>query len=214
MIQVLIADDHAIVRDGLRAQLSAEGTIEVVGEAATGRDALRLVTELRPDVVVLDVSMPDLNGIEAAGMMSQQFPGVRIVMLSMHSSSEHVLRAFGAGVAGYVLKESDSAEVARAVQKVATGGRYLSRAIEHLEAELSNPRRGTSPLERLSQRERLVLQLVVEGHSSSAIAAQIHLSPKTVESYRSRLMTKLGVKGVTALVKFAIEHGITPPGSA
>jgi DNA-binding NarL/FixJ family response regulator len=208
-IRVMLADDHAIMREGLRALLSANPEISVVAEVRNGREALRRCEELAPDVLVMDISMPDLNGIEAARMIREKCPATRIVMLSMHSSVEHVFRAFDAGAAGYVLKESAGAEVMKAVQTAHLGGRYLSPALEHVARDPRFTDGRSSPLDSLSQRERQVLQLVVEGRSSAEIAEIVHLSPKTVETYRSRLMKKLGVGDVPSLVKFAIEHGLT-----
>jgi len=157
----------------------------------------------------MDIAMPDLNGVEAVRLLREKCPSTRIIMLSMYSSSEHVFRAFKAGAIGYLLKESAGAEVEAAVRAASAGRRYISRAIAALAPPDTDARR-PSPLESLSARERQVLQLVVEGHSSTEIAQRIHLSPKTVETYRSRLMGKLGVSDVPALVKFAVEHGITP----
>ena len=209
-LKVLLVDDHAVMREGLAALLSRAG-IDVIGTASNGREAVRLARELVPDAVVMDISMPDLNGIEAARQIRVRAPSVRVVMLSMHASREHVHQALAAGADGYVLKESAAAEVATAVRAVAAGRRYLSPSIEAamLEAGGSAAR---GPVESLSTRERQVLQLVVEGGSSAEIARTVHLSPKTVETYRSRLMKKLGVANVTALVKFAVQHGLTPPG--
>ena len=209
-LKVLLADDHAVMREGLASLLAAAG-MEVIGTAGNGREAVRMARELVPDVMVMDISMPDLNGIEAARQIHVRAPTVRIVMLSMHANREHVHQALAAGADGYVLKESAATEVVTAVRAVAAGRRYLSPAIESamLEAGGSAAR---GPLESLSARERQVLQLVVEGGSSAEIARTVHLSPKTVETYRSRLMKKLGVANVTALVKFAVQHGLTPPG--
>ena len=209
-LKVLLVDDHAVMREGLAALLSGAG-IDVIGTASNGREAVHLARELTPDVVVMDISMPDLNGIEAARQIRVRAPSVRVVMLSMHANREHVHQALAAGADGYVLKESAAAEVATAVRAVAAGRRYLSPSIEAamLEAGGSAAR---GPVESLSTRERQVLQLVVEGGSSAEIARTVHLSPKTVETYRSRLMKKLGVHDVTALVKFAVQHGLTPPG--
>jgi DNA-binding NarL/FixJ family response regulator len=208
-ISVFITDDHAVMRDGLKALLRSAPDIEVVGEACDGRDAVRDVLKLRPDLVLMDISMPGLNGIEAVRLLRQRECDARVIMLSMHSSSEHVFRALEAGADGYLLKESAGTEVVAAVRCVYSGRRYMSRAIaaEHLDsASAAMP---GSPLERLSTRERQVLQLVVEGRSSSEIAGCVHLSPKTVETYRSRMMKKLGVHDVTGLVKFALQHGLT-----
>ena len=210
-IQVLLADDHAIMRDGLRALLSASPGIQVIGEVANGREAVRVAVDLRPDVLVMDISMPDLNGIEAARIVCQKSPATRVVMLSMHSTTEHVYRAFDAGVSGYVLKESAGAEVITAIHTVYAGGRYVSAALRAIADEALADADRTSPIDSLSARERQVLQLVVEGKSSAEIARLVSLSPKSVDTYRSRLMKKLGVADVPALVKFAVEHGLTPP---
>lgn len=198
------------MRDGLKALLSARPGISVVAEVGNGRDAVRRAQELKPDVVIMDVSMPDLNGIEAARLLRDRCPATRIVMLSMHSSSEHVFRAFEAGATAYLLKESASVEMEAAVRAAHAGRRYLSRALAALDPAARSQATRASPLDSLSARERQVLQLVVEGHSSNEIAKLVHLSPKTIETYRSRLMKKLGVKDVTGLVKFAIEHRLTP----
>ena len=199
-----------MMRDGLKALLSASRDISVIAEVSNGRDAVRMAQELKPDVVIMDISMPELNGIEASRLLSDKCPATRVVILSMHSSSEHVFRAFEAGATGYLLKESAGSEVEAAVRTVHAGRRYLSRALAALDPAAQSEAGRASPLDSLSARERQVLQLVVEGHSSNEIAKFVHLSPKTVETYRSRLMKKLGVKDVTGLVKFAIEHRLTP----
>lgn len=210
-IRVLLADDHAVMRDGLQALLKMTPDIAVIASVGNGREAVRIAAELRPDVVIMDVTMADLNGIEAAELLHDRHPEIRVVMLSMHSSSEHVYRAFDAGAVGYLLKESASEEIVDAVRAAHAGRHYLSRALETLERR-SAPRTSGGPLASLSARERQVLQLVVEGRSSAEIAALIHLSPKSVDTYRSRLMKKLGIPDVTGLVKFAIQHGLTPAG--
>ena len=209
-ISVLIADDHAVMRQGLRALLTGTADMNVVGEAATGREAVARTAELQPDIVVMDMSMPEMNGLEATAIICAKQPRTRVVMLSMHADVEYVYRAFNAGARGYLLKESAVSDIVTAIRVVCSGKRHLGAgiAIEGTLDEALAKRR--SPLERLSMRERQVLQLVVEGHSSAAIAEVVHLSPKTVESYRSRLMKKIGVRDFPALVKFAIEHGVTP----
>lgn len=210
-IRVLLADDHAVMREGLRALLTASLGISVIADVSNGREALRRVEELKPDVLVMDIAMPDVNGIEAAHMIRAKSPTTRIIMLSMHSTSEHVYRAIEAGASGYVLKESAGAELIAAVHAVQAGQRYFSPALRGVFEVVTRRSGRESPLESLSTRERQVLQLVVEGKSSAVIAGIVHLSPKTVETYRSRLMKKLGVADVPALVKFAIQHGLTPP---
>lgn len=211
-VRVLLVDDHAMMRAGLKSLLEeANAGISVVGEAGNGRAALQQASELKPDVVVMDITMPDMNGIEAARQLREKCPAIRVVILSMHSSSEHVYRALEAGAAGYILKESAGAEVVAAVRAVHGGNRYISGAIAGLEFAAQPHAARLSPLDRLTARERQVLQLVVEGKTSAEIAKAVSLSRKSVETYRSRLMKKLNVRDIPALVKFAILHGITPP---
>jgi DNA-binding NarL/FixJ family response regulator len=211
-IRVLLADDHALMREGLRALLSAEPDIAIVAEVGNGHDAVRRAGELKPDVALIDITMPDLNGIEAARIIREKCPNTKVIILSMHASSEHVHRALQAGATGYLLKEAAGSEVVAAVHAVCLGKQYLSPALpDSARQRATGPERRESPIESLSSRERQVLQLVVEGKSSAEIARLVHLSPKTVETYRSRLMKKLSVADVTALVKFAVQHGLTPP---
>ena len=213
-IRVFLADDHAVVRDGLRFLLESQPDIRVIGDAGDGRAAVRLVTQLCHDVALMDIAMPELNGIEATGQIRAACPATRVVILSMHSTAEHIFRALQAGALGYLLKESAGAEVVAAVRAAHAGRRYLSQRIietmPEILAGLTAEPRAKSPLERLSPREREILQLVVEGQSSAAIAATLALSPKTIETYRSRLMQKLGIGDLPTLVKFAVEHGLTP----
>jgi DNA-binding NarL/FixJ family response regulator len=208
-VRVLIADDHAVVRHGLRAVLELSG-MDVVAEAAGGLDALRLAADLQPDVAIMDVTMPGLNGIDVAAALRERCPRCRVVVLSMHSDAEHVNRAFAAGALAYLLKGSDSDEIVTAVRAVLAGRTYRSRELAHVDPERAARGDGRGPLDLLSARERQVLQLVVEGHSSAEIAALVNLSPKSVDTYRSRFMKKLGVADIPALVRFALQHGITP----
>lgn len=213
MIRVLLADDHAIVRDGVRAILEREADLTVVAAVADGRAALRETERLQPDVVLIDIAMPELGGIEAAVLIRERCPAVRVIVLSMHASAEHVYRALQAGVCGYLVKESAGDEVLLAVRSVQAGGRYLSERIADIVVDgYVRQHRGQSPLDRLSRRERQILQGVVEGHTSVEIARTLCLSPKTVETYRARLMHKLGVADFAALIRFAVEHGMTPAG--
>lgn len=209
---ILLADDHTIVRDGLRMILESSGDFAVVGEAGNGREAVAKARALRPDVIIMDIAMPELNGIEAARLIALEQPAARIIILSMHNTREHVSRAFQAGVQGYILKESAGTEVVAAVRAIMRGHRYVGRGVEIPPGMRRSEYRDMpkSPLESLSQREREVLQLVVEGRTSVEIAEILSLSPKSVETYRSRLMVKLGIGNIPALVKFALLHGITP----
>lgn len=211
-INVCVADDHTVMRDGLRYVLEAQPDIRVVGEAADGLETVRMVKRLGPAVVVMDIAMPKLNGIEATHRISEENLSTRVLILSMHANKEFIFRALRAGAKGYILKEAAGREVVQAVRAVNAGQRYLSQRItEQMVDEYILYREAMTaaePLERLSPREREVLQLVVEGYSSIAIADTLHLSPKTVDTYRSRLMEKLDVSDLPGLVKFALRHGI------
>jgi DNA-binding NarL/FixJ family response regulator len=214
-VRIFLADDHAVVRDGLRMLLQSQRDFEVVGEAANGREALERAATLQPDVAILDIAMPELNGLEAARRMFDLCQGIQIIILSMHGTSRHVIEALRMGVRGYLLKASAGAEVVNAVHAVRAGRRYLSESIVDtvIDAGIEGlPQEGEAEhtlLARLSPREREVLQLVVEGRSSAEIAKIVFLSPKTVETYRSNLMKKLNISDLPALVKFAIKHGLT-----
>ena len=210
MIKVLLADDHAVVRDGLRVLLEAQSDISVVGDAANGREAIRLVSQRHPDVVVMDIAMPELNGIEATQQIHDASPSTQVLILSMHSTTEHIFRALQAGARGYLLKDSAGTEVVDAVRVVYAGRRYLSQKIAStvLDDYISERNRA-SPLDNLSPRERQILQLVAEGKSSAEAAAILFLSPKTIDTYRSRMLQKLDIRDLPSLVKFAIQHGIT-----
>jgi DNA-binding NarL/FixJ family response regulator len=211
-ITVFLVDDHTIVRDGLRYLLEAQKNIRVVGEAPDGREAIRKVKRLRPDIVIMDILMAGLNGIEAAGQICRECPATRVIMLSMQSSSESIVRALKAGASGYLLKESAGRELVNAIHEVHAGRRYLSPKVSEqvIGACLNRAEEMRDPLATLSRREREVLQLVVEGRTSAEIADTLFLSVKTVETYRSRLMQKLGIRDIPALIKFAIQHGLTP----
>ncbi|MBN1936815.1 MAG: response regulator transcription factor [Anaerolineae bacterium] len=211
-IRVFLADDHAVVRDGLRFLLQAQPDIQVVGDAADGRDALQQITQLMPDVAVLDIAMSLLNGIEVAERIRLAGLPTQVIILSMHSTSEHIFRALRAGVRSYLLKESAGIEVAQAVRAVYAGQRYLSHKISEQVVDGYVQTYDLSPdevvLSQLSSRERETLQLIIEGKTSAEIAQLLTLSPKTVDTYRSRLMAKLGIDNVPDLVRFAIRHGL------
>jgi len=211
-IRVLLADDHAIIREGLRVMLGNQPDMEVVALAANGREAIRLVDEHEPDVAVIDISMPELNGIEAFQQMLPRHPHMNVVVLSIHETKPYVYRALKAGAQGYLIKETAGLEVVDAVRAVYRGERYLSQRINDLLMDVSFRPLETSlednPLEALSRREREILQLVAEGKTSQQIGEILSISPKTVDTYRSRLMHKIGVDDVAGLVRFAIQHGV------
>jgi DNA-binding NarL/FixJ family response regulator len=211
-VRILIADDHALVRDGLRMNLEARGDFVVVGAAGNGREALAQALALVPDVIVMDIAMPELNGIEATRLICEQLPEVKVLILSMYSSSEHSFRALRSGARGYILKESAGEEVVTAVSAIMRGRLYFGAGVANPLEGNSGAQQGSqkSPLESLSRRELEIFQLVVEGNSSSEIAARLSLSSKSVDTYRSRLMQKLGIHSIPALVSFALQHGITP----
>lgn len=209
-ITILLADDHAVVRDGLRSLLDAQPDLEVIGDVSNGREAINRVLEHCPDIAILDIAMPELNGIDAARQISEICLSVKIIILSMHASNEHIARALQVGVRGYLLKESAGLEVAEAVRDVYNGQRYLSQKISDkvVEDYIRQGQTEEDPLTRLSPRELEIMQMVVEGKSSAEIAEILSLSPKTVETYRSRLMQKLNINDLPSLVKFAIQHGL------
>jgi DNA-binding NarL/FixJ family response regulator len=206
---VFVADDHAVLRDGLATLLAAQPDMEVVGTAANGREAVVEVIRLAPRVAIVDISMPELDGIEAARQILTANPNIHVMILSMHAGAQHVFHALEAGVRGYLLKESASREVIEAVRIVQAGRRYLSPRVAEIVAQGVTDRSGVSPLSSLSQREREILKLVADGHSSAEIGTLLHLSPKTVDTYRSRMMQKLHVTDLAGVIKLAIQHGLT-----
>jgi DNA-binding NarL/FixJ family response regulator len=211
-IRVLVADDHAIVREGLGIMLGNQPDMEVVGLATNGREAIRMVDQYQPDVAVMDISMPELNGIEAIQQMLPGHPRMKVIVLSIHETKPYVYRALKAGAKGYLIKETAGLEVVDAVREVYRGERYLSQRIADLLTDISfrslENSGETSPLEQLSPREREILQLVAEGKTSQEIAERLSISSKTVDTYRSRLMRKIGVEDMAGLIKFAIQHGV------
>ena len=209
-IRVLLLDDHAVVRDGLQALFAAHPDLRVTGSFASADQALRFVAGEAPDVAVLDIELEGMDGIEAARRIHDLCPETHILVLSMHASPEYVYQALRAGATGYVLKESAGDEVVAAVRSVHAGERFLSGRIAGPSLDDYLRQRGDErPLERLSARERQVLKLIVEGHSGAEVAAMLGVSPKSIDTYRSRLMTKLDVDHLPALVKFAIRRGLT-----
>ena len=209
-ISVLIADDHGVVAEGLRHLVGAQPDMNVIGLAENGRDAVRSATEAQPDIVLMDHAMPVLNGTEATRLIIERCKTTRVIMLSMYSDPVHVYRALQAGATGYIIKRSVAKEVVDAIWTVHRGGRYLSKQLADVVIDHVVQRTAPDdPLERLSSRERQVLQLLAEGHSVAEIAATLSLSPKTVETYRARMMEKLGIYELARLVRFAIQQGVT-----
>ena len=212
-ITVFLADDHAIVRDGLMVLLEAQNDIKVVGTAADGQQALKMIEANPPDIVLMDISMPKLNGIDTAARLAKSCKSTRIIILSMHANADYIFRAIKAGAHGYLLKESAGQEVIKAIRQVYSGNRYFSERVsgeiidDYLFERLE--KQAFPSIDQLSARERETLQLVVEGKSSAEIAEMLFLSPKTVETYRSRIMEKLNIHDIPGLVKFAIQNGLT-----
>jgi two-component system response regulator NreC len=214
VIRVLLADDHTIVRQGVRMVLEAMGDLSVVAEAEDGQQAVELAVQLRPDVAVVDLTMPRLAGVEAIRQIRRDSPGTEVVVLSVHDSEAYVVQALRAGAAGYVLKRNAATELAAAIRAAHDGQAYLHPSIarrvidDYLSRIHASDDAVSEPHERLTPREREVLQLAAEGHSTRAIAGLLSLSTKTVEHHRASLMTKLGLHGQTELVKYAIRAGL------
>lgn len=208
--RVLLADDHALVRAGIRALLESMDGVTVVAEAGNGSEVLELARAHRPDIVLLDISMPGLGGLEASVQLKQELPEVRVVMLSMHANEEYVLQALRAGAAGYMLKDSATGELELALKAVMQGETYLSPPISKQVVEGYVQRVGSEQpaADNLTPRQRQVLQLIAEGHSTKEIAYRLELSVKTVETHRAQLMERLHIRDIAGLVKYAIRNGI------
>jgi len=211
-IRVILAEDFALVRAGLLRLLREIPDVEVLGETGDGRDAVRLVSEKKPDVALMDISMPGLNGLEATAIIARDHPDTRVLILSMHANEVYYHRALEMGATGYLLKDASLHELEHALKAVARGERYLSPAVSRA---LMPPgmRKGPAwgkadPLRALTPRQREILQLIAEGHSTRAIAERLNLSAKTVETHRSRIMERLGIRDVPGLVRFAIRVGL------
>ena len=205
--RILLADDHAVVRQGFKMILSAQGDMEIVGEAANGREAVDLAEQLKPDIVVMDVAMPELNGIEATRRLAGTAPHARVIALSMHKDSVYVREILRAGARGYLLKDSGAEDLVRAIRAVAGGESWLSPAVSN--AVLDDYRRHvTDPIDLLSSREREVLQMLAEGKTNKEIAGVLNLSVYTVDAHRGRIMEKLNLHSINELVRFAVRNGL------
>jgi DNA-binding NarL/FixJ family response regulator len=207
-IRILIADDHGIVAEGLKHLVQAQPDMEVLELVSDGRDAVRAARELQPDIVLMDLSMPELNGADATRAIHERDPKCRVIVLSMYSGPEYVRRALKAGAAGYVVKRSAAKELVEAIRAVHAGQRYLSPKVADVMIDDYAGQERDDPLARLSTREREVLQLLAEGNTGAQIAERLSLSQKTVETYRARLVEKLGIRDIAGLVRFAIQRGI------
>jgi DNA-binding NarL/FixJ family response regulator len=213
-LRVLLADDHGLVRAGMRALIAEIDGVDVVAEAADGQEALRLIRETRPDVALVDICMPVMNGIEVATRAGKEHPGTRIVIVTMHADEEFVRRALLAGAAGYLLKQADRAEFEMALRALARGDTWLSAAVSKkvVAGYAQGGKPGAAePFEILTRRQREVLQLIAEGLSTKEIAARLDVSVKTVETHRTELMERLGIHGVAGLVRYAIRVGLVRP---
>jgi DNA-binding NarL/FixJ family response regulator len=212
-IRVILADDHTLVRAGIRALLEKLPEVKVVGEAGDGREVLNLVKAQRPDVVLMDIAMPGLNGLEAAERMARDFPDTRVIMLSMHNNEEYVLRSIKAGASGYLLKKAATVELETALHRVVDGEIYLSQEISmqlHRQFPLQGIADRKGPFEQLSGRQREILQLIAEGRNTKQIGETLKVSPKTVEYHRMKLMNCLNVHDIPGLVRFALRVGLIP----
>jgi DNA-binding NarL/FixJ family response regulator len=212
-IRVLLADDHALVRAGFRVLLQSLPDMEVVAEAGDGREALRLIGLHQPNVVLMDIGMPGLNGLEAAARVAEESPQIRVIILSMHATEEYVLRALRAGAVGYLLKDAGTAELELAVRAVVRGETYLSPAVsKHVISEYVQ-RMGpkSNSFDQLTPRHREILQLIAEGQTTKEIAQTLKLSVKTVETYRTQLMERLDIHDIAGLVRYAIRTGLISP---
>ncbi len=209
MIRVLLVDDHAILRQGVRELLAAAGDIEVVGEAGTAGEAIAAAQALRPDVVLLDVALPDRNGIEVIEDLKRAHAGAGVLALSMYPAAQYAVAAVRAGAAGYLPKATDSSEVLAAVRQVAAGGRYITPTLATLLAETIDQGHDADPAASLSVRERQVLELLAAGQTATEIGVTLGISVKTVSTYRARLLTKLDLTSTAALIRYAVEKGMT-----
>jgi DNA-binding NarL/FixJ family response regulator len=214
--RILLADDHALVRAGIRALLESLPGVMVVGETGDGLEAVDLVRRDPPDAILLDITLPGLNGLEAAARIARLGGPTRVLMLSMHASAEYAARAFAAGAAGYLNKDSAFDELAAALDEICAGRRYLCRAIDHERVQQFERLAGAgeSEIDALTPRQRQILQLIVEGLGTRQMAERLFLSVKTVETHRMQLMQRLGIFDVPGLVRCAIRNGLVPPESS
>jgi DNA-binding NarL/FixJ family response regulator len=209
-MRILLADDHSLVRAGIRSLLEKVSGVDVVGEASNGREALELIKTELPDLVLMDVAMKDLGGLEALPRVTKNFPSVKVIILSAHANEEYVIRALRSGAAGYMLKDAATLELQLAINSVAQGKTYLSPSISRavIDNYLERVGSSSSPIEQLTARQREILQLIAEGKNTKEIAGTLEISVKTVEAHRLQLMARLGIHDVPGLVRYAIRSGL------
>ena len=208
-LRVVLVDDHSLVRSGIRSLLEKTAEIEVVGEASSSSDALKLIAEIQPDVVLMDIALPDQNGLETMTRVTKQFPQVRVIMLSMHANEEYVWQALQNGASGYLMKDANSAELVAAITAVARGESYLSPTLsKHVTEYIRRAGQEQSSVGRLTPRQREILQLMAQGNTTQQIAQKLTLSGKTVETHRAQLMNRLGIRDIAGLVRYAIRSGL------
>ncbi|HBG25521.1 MAG: DNA-binding response regulator [Planctomycetes bacterium GWF2_41_51] len=211
-IKIFLSDDHAIVRDGLRRSLQQEEDMEVIGQAKDGLTTIQMVRDLNPDIILMDISMPDINGMDTCREITRDFPNIKVIGLSMHSAKKFVSEMFKAGAAGYLPKNCEYDELSTAIRTVMSGKTYLSPAITDVLVDnfvRTSPEENNSVFYTLTKRERQVLQLMAEGKTTKQIGQSLHISPKTVEAHRLRVMEKLNINNVAQLTKYAIQEGLT-----
>jgi two-component system, NarL family, response regulator NreC len=212
-IRIILADDHAVLRHGLSKSFQNEKDMEIVAQAKDGRTTVELVRELSPDIVIMDIGMPDLNGIEATRKITKDFPQTKVIALSMHSSKSFIMEMFKAGASGYLLKDCEFDELVNAIKTVIDNKTYISPSISNVVVESSllnsSKKKDGSAFSVLSQREREVLQLMAEGKTTKQVAKRLHISPKTVEGHRMRIMDKLKIDSIAMLTKYAVQEGLT-----
>jgi two-component system, NarL family, response regulator NreC len=213
MTNIILADDHQVVRKGLKALLTSENDFNVIGEAGDGLETVRIVEELQPDILILDLMMAGINGLEVTRQLNKKCPRTGIVILSMHSNEAYVLEALRCGAKAYILKESPPEELIRAIRDVASGRRYLSAPLSERAIEAYTQKTEAQvidPYEQLTTREREIFQLTAQGSTNAEIASRLYISPRTVETHRTNLMRKLGLHNHAQLIQFAIQHGVIP----
>jgi len=209
-IRILIADDHTLLRDGIRAILESLDDVQVVAEASDGLEAIEMAHKFQPSLVLMDIGMSGMNGLDATAQLRKEFPHLKIVMLSMHANEEYVLQALRAGAAGYLLKDARKQELTFAIKSVAEGKTYLSPQVSRhvIDRYISSVEAESSPLEQITPRQREILKLIAEGRSNKEIAHVLNISIKTVDTHRTQLMERLDIHDVAGLVRFAIKNGL------